>query len=151
MTDIRAYMADNLKLLDIGKPETITTTKHLTIPKKTSFIFTLVDRTAHLPALSSIQHLRCRKGGLRYADEIVERRFRYVTEIIIFGPIVEALQHKLLSTPSLDRYPITDSTTVYPLNDDNMSWRYRLFTPPIWIIAIALARGYDEIPPIWTH
>ena len=32
-TDIRAYMADNLKLLDIGKPETLAAAEYFTHEK----------------------------------------------------------------------------------------------------------------------
>ena len=144
--------------------------------KKTSFIYLLLlialglsscqqEKTFKVLQFNIWQEGAVVKGGFdAIADEIVRSNADFVTlsevrnyhQTRFCDRIVEALQQRGQTYYSfytedsglLSRYPITDSTTVYPLNDD-------------WIIAIALITmpvdtteihgTRNLLSPIWTH
>ena len=156
--------------------------------KKTSFIYLLLlialglsscqqEKTFKVLQFNIWQEGAVVKGGFdAIADEIVRSNADFVTlsevrnyhQTRFCDRIVEALQQRGQTYYSfytedsglLSRYPITDSTTVYPLNDDRGSM-YKAITPPIWIIAIALITmpvdtteihgTRNLLSPIWTH
>ena len=158
--------------------------------KKTSFIYLLLlialglsscqqEKTFKVLQFNIWQEGAVVKGGFdAIADEIVRSNADFVTlsevrnyhQTRFCDRIVEALQQKGQTYYSfytedsglLSRYPITDSTTVYPLNDDRGSM-YKAITHigDIWIIVIALITmpvdtteihgTRNLLSPIWTH